>query len=258
MITTPLIIFAILRFRKLTNWAPFLTGLAVFFVVNLTFENLVRANLLAEESAVGHSIRSNPFVYTIAAGIVTALFYECVAYVIFKYVLKESNKRCDGLSYGAGVALISSIAQTLFTTFIYAVYAGYINQLGPEQFVEQADDAEAAQEVLDYLLALPNSEIVLMLLDGLIGITVSVCLAMIVFYSVKKQAPQFLGLACALRLCSIIPGALSTTDVIPKGLPGFLLDVFFGLVILYFAARLFREYDRRQVKTLKELFTPTR
>lgn len=253
-VTTPLVAFAILRFRKLTGWAAMLSGFATYIIINLAFENMVLGLALGEGSTAAEVIRSNPILYVLFAGITTILFDEGARYVVFRFVIKESNTRYDGIAYGTGFSCIEAIAYTFMTSFVYMIYSGLINESGADAFIESMEDKEAALDLVDYLVnRISTSMLVMDTIERLICIVIQICLSLICFYAVKKKCMEYFWLGCGLHFLFIVPGALTSNEVIPAGVIGFSIEIFITLIIVYVTARIFKDFDKPP-KDIKKFF----
>lgn len=253
-VTTPLVAFAILRFRKLTGWAAVLSGFAAYLVINLAFENLIIGLVLKEGSAAAETVRTNPLLYVLFAGGTAVLFDEGTRYLVFRFVLKGSNSRYDGIAYGEGFACMEAIAYTFMTSFVYVMYSGLINESGAEAFISSIDDKEAAADLVDYLInKITTGMLVMDTIERLICIIIQICLSLICFYAVKKKCMNFFWLSCVLHFLFVVPGALTSNDVIPAGAVGFAIEVFVALILAYVAARIFRGFDK-PTNDLKKFF----
>ncbi|MCR5829211.1 MAG: YhfC family intramembrane metalloprotease [Lachnospiraceae bacterium] len=243
LITTPLVFFAILRFRKLTNYAPVLAGVAVYLVI-FPLEAAVRGFVFAEEHDVAGVIKSNPLLNIIFSGLIALLFGELVRFVIFKFVLKESNRKHDALAFGAGFAIVEMLVRSFGGAFVPAMYAGLINEAGPEAFIQSVEDHEAAADVVTVMQAIQNSAIVLDIINGLLEIVAIIGLSMICFYAVKRKSYELIGIACVLEVIYNIPNALVSSGVIKSGSLITLMLLPFTLLIVYVAARFFKDYEK--------------
>ncbi len=246
LLTTPLVFFAILRFRKLTNYAPVLAGIAVYFVI-FPLEAVVRGFLFSEDNAMSSVTADNPLFCVIFTGLVALLFGEFVRFIIFRFVLKESNRKHDGFAFGAGFVLVEMGVRSFGGAFVPAMYAGLINESGPEAFIESIEDHEAAADVVKVMQSISNPAIILDIINGLLEIMAVIGLSMICFYAVKKKSYKLIGLACILDFLYNIPRALASCEAITSGTVITVMYLTFTLLIVYAAARFFKDFDKSAV-----------
>ena len=246
-ITTPLVFFAILRFRKLTGYAPFFAGFSVYLVINLTIENFVKGLFFAEGETLSNIMKNNVFVSIFFTGLITIIFGEGVKFLVFRFVLQESRRKHDGLAYGAGFALIESVALTFMLAFVPVMYAGLINESGPEVFIQSVENHEMAISIVEDMQNYTNSGIILTILTLLISMLAQIGLSMICFYAVKRKVYKMMGLAVLLDFLSTIPSAMVTSGLIESKVISVLLTCLFTLLIVYAAARLFKDFDKSAV-----------
>ncbi|MCR5432128.1 MAG: YhfC family intramembrane metalloprotease [Lachnospiraceae bacterium] len=246
LITTPLVFFAILRFRRLTNYAPVFAGLATYFVI-FPLEALVRSFVFAEESGASGMIRSNALLNIIFSGLIALLFGELVRFVVFRYVIKDSNRKHDALAFGAGFAIVAMIVRSFGGAFVPVMYAGLINESGPDAFIQSIEDHEAAADVVTVMQSISNTAIVLDIINGLLEIVAIIGLSMICFYAVKRKSYQLIGIACVLDVLYNIPSALVSSGAIKTGFVITLILIPLTLLVVYAAARFFKDYDKTDV-----------
>ena len=244
--TTPLLFFAIIRFRRLCNFAPFAAGLFVYLVI-YPIELVVRGYLLYDGEALRSVFANSAVLYVAASGAITLIFNELIMFIVFKYIVRESNRRHDGLVFGAGFVLVDVIVRTFYGAFYPAMAAGLINEAGPDAFIASQEDAVKAGELVKGMQELSHSGIILDTINLLLLIAIQVGLSMICFYAVRKKSVQFIGLACVLDFLYILPNTLVTGEVVSGGVTVVLFSAFFALLIVYVAARLFKDYDRKSV-----------
>lgn len=244
--TTPLLLFAIMRFRKLCNFAPFAAGTIVYLVI-YPIELVSRGYLLFDGDTLYSIFADHPALYVMAMGVITLIFNELVMFIVFKFIIRESNRRHDGLAFGTGFVLVDVVVRTFFGAFYPVMAAGLINESGAEAFIASQGDSEMAKEIVTKMQELTHSGIILDAVNLILLIAIQVGLSMICFYAVKKNSLQFIGLACALDFLYALPNMLATGGVLDGGLAVVLISALFALLIVYTAARLFKDYDKKAV-----------
>ncbi len=244
--TTPLLFFAIMRFRRLCNFAPFAAGVFVYLII-YPVELVSRGYLLYEGESLRSVFANNALIYVIASGAITLIFNELLMFIVFRYIVKDSCRRHDGLVFGAGFVLVDVVVRTFYGAFYPVMAAGLINEAGPDAFIASQEDTTKAAELVKGMQELSHSGIILDLINLLLLIAIQIGLSMICFYAVKKKSLQFIGLACLLDFLYILPNTLVTGEVVSAGVPVVLSSAFFALLIVYVAARLFKDYDKSAV-----------
>lgn len=244
--TTPLLFFAIMRFRKLCNFAPFAAGIFVYLII-YPIELVARGYLLYDGDALRSAFASSTVLYVIASGALTLVFNELIMFVVFRYIVKESSRRHDGPVFGAGFVLVDVVVRTFYGAFYPVMAAGLINESGPEAFIASQEDTVKATELVEGMQELSVSGIILDTVNLLLLIVIQIGLSMIIFYAVRKKSLQFVGLACLLDFLYILPNTLVTGEAVSGGVGVVLTSAFFALLIVYVAARLFKDYDKKAV-----------
>ncbi|MCR5521041.1 MAG: YhfC family intramembrane metalloprotease [Lachnospiraceae bacterium] len=241
--TTPLLFFAIIRFRKLCNFAPFAAGIFVYLII-YPIELVSRGYILYDGDALRGIFAISAVSYVVVSGVITLIFNELLMYLIFRYIVKDSCRRHDGLAFGTGFVLVDVVVRTFYGAFYPVMAAGLINEAGPEAFIASQEDSIKAGELVKSMQELTSSGIILDTINLLLLIAIQIGLSMICFYAVRKKSYQFLWFAMLLDFLYILPNTLVTGGVIDTGAGVVLASALFALLILYVAARLFKDYDK--------------
>ncbi len=244
VVTTPLVLFAIIRFRKLCNFAPFMAGVSALLII-YPIEALVRGFVFAEDAFLSR-ITGNVLINIILTGVVTIVFGEFVRFIVFRFVIQESNRRHDALAFGAGFALVEVTINTFFAAFEPVMVAGLINESGADAFIATFEDPETGRGVVEVMQSITTSRIIVVTINLLLLIVIQISLAMICFYAVKKKAYRFISLACGLDFILAVPTSLENAGVIVD-IAAMIVQVPLVLFTVYVAARCFKDYDKKAV-----------
>lgn len=255
VLTGPLLGFAILRIRNKATFTSAFSGIGSCLVFSIILNSLVNYLFTGYFRSFGELVQSNIVVYTLYFGIMTALFDVGGTYFVMKFVMKQSVLRVDSISYGICFGGVMMLISSGIGSFVNMTYASLLNGVGRDDFIAQitASDStggialEEAEEIVDGLLSLRAGDILLDILDVVICISMQVFIAILVYYAVKYNDIQMLGVAAAARFIFVVPGALVVYNVLTAGAVALLIEAMMAAGTGYLAVRQYKNMKQKML-----------
>lgn len=187
----PLFSAVYLNRMKYAQWYPFFVGCLVMLVFALIFESTIHNMVFS--SAIGQSIRNNPWLYGLYGGLMAGLFEETGRLFAFKTALKNNQKNdANALMYGVGHGGLEMMVLFGVTMISNYIVASAINGNGDFNALMQGADAAQMQSVVTTMVQTPAYMYFIGLFERILAFILQISLSVLVWIAVVKKGKKYL------------------------------------------------------------------
>ena len=260
ILTFPLTVAIIMRYKRKTKFSPFLLGLVVYFTFEFFFVTMVNSLFLNPGRVTYGILNENPVGYCLFVAVTNGFLVILGMYIAFDKILGSHDDKRTPLMLSLGYVAIALIALVGLEMIVYITNATAINELGLDGYRELYADVKEydIEATIKAITNMTIGDVLCLSFDLLVYVLFTFSLAIMVFYSSRRKVKAYFWIAILMRALYTIPSSLERklfTEVsgswqIAKLMIGLTMAAFAG----YIALMLFRSYDKTEMLLPSELF----